>query len=77
LPDEIGWQLDTLTSEVGKTNALMRAMLRVLLEGEEMSATRKIEILDSAGLRPLEIANILGMKPQTVSTLKLRTKKRG
>ncbi|MGD0145532.1 MAG: hypothetical protein ABSB53_01595 [Nitrososphaerales archaeon] len=77
MPDEIGWQLDTLTSEVGKTNALMRAMLRVLLEGEEMSATRKIEILDSAGLRPLEIANILGMKPQTVSTLKLRTKKRG
>jgi len=75
---EPNWQLDKLISQVEKSNSLLRAVLRVLIDSQEdMKLGKKIEILDSVGLRPIEIAQILGTSPNAVSVYKAKMKKRG
>lgn len=42
-----------------------------------MTTTKKVEILDSAGLRPSEIGKILGISPNFASVTLSKLRKRG
>jgi DNA-binding NarL/FixJ family response regulator len=75
--EEIRYQLDALGQTAERSNSLLRALLRIMIEADKnMPLGRKIEVLDSAGLRPLEIAQILGISANNVSVHKSRMKKR-
>jgi DNA-directed RNA polymerase specialized sigma24 family protein len=66
-----------MVNQIEKTNSLLRALLRITLEqSEDITVGRKVEVLDSAGLRPLEIAQILGTTPNAVSSLLYKAKKK-
>jgi DNA-binding MarR family transcriptional regulator len=58
------------------------ALINLLLEtadpkGKGLAVSKKIEILDTAGLRPVEISQILGLTLSNVTTQLTRLRKKG
>jgi hypothetical protein len=47
-----------------------------LVEGKKLQMMKRIEILNSAGLRNVEIARIVGLKPTTVAVVLNTLRKR-
>jgi DNA-directed RNA polymerase specialized sigma24 family protein len=69
---------ERLEDQLERTNSLLRALLRVTLDQQEkMTTQRKVEILDSAGLRVSEIASILGVSSNSVSVRLSQARKKG
>lgn len=57
------------TDELKSTNKLLKVIVGLLLRGKEPEYTlrQQIEILDDLGLKPLEIAEILGRNNKYVN----------
>ncbi len=75
---EKAWE-QQLSMQLEKTNALLRALLRLNFETLEAPMSDKIIILDGLGMAPSEIAEILGTSSNSVSVTlsKLRKKEKG
>ena len=68
---------DRLAEELERTNSLLRALLSVTLASQEnLKTSDKVLILDDAGLRPSEIARILGTNSHNISVVLNRIRKR-
>jgi hypothetical protein len=67
--------LRKLSTEIDESNKLLKALIAVVISQQERTTTDKIRLLDSAGLRPTQIAEVLGTTPNFVMVTLSRQRK--
>ncbi len=77
LSEETSRWIRQLASQLEETNALLRVLVRISLHTLESQTSDKIDLLNQLGLRPTEIARILGTSSNAVSVQLYRLRKKG
>jgi DNA-directed RNA polymerase specialized sigma24 family protein len=72
---EDNYWLRKLATQTDATNRLLQATLAVLLKQQDLNTTDKILLLYSTGLRPTQIAEILGTTQNSVNVILSKQRK--